>query len=136
MAAAPALRLLAEPLPDGHAVDATLARSRGLLDAVVLDGVEVVAEAETITEQAAQDVPAIEVGEVPADAPCSHPSCAHADPASPCVCTFCVGAGHGWITARIQDAARARCADRIAKAGGVFATLAIAGGLAEDDEEW
>lgn len=81
----------------------------------VVTTAEVVEEAETVTAEAAQDVAVIEVGPVPADAPCSHPSCAHANPNTPCWCTFCIGAGHGWITAQRGQAAYTR---RVGTVGG------------------
>jgi hypothetical protein len=99
-------------------------------------GVELAGPSAAVAAQA-EDVAVIEVGEVPAEAPCSHPSCAHANPHTPCVCYHCLGAGHGWITARQQDATRARTQARFdADPDGVMGVMRRAGGLAPDDEPW
>lgn len=95
---------------------------------------QIVTNAET-AEQVEEDVPVVEVGEVPADAPCSHPSCAHASPYTPCRCYHCYGAGHGFITARRQEAARAKAAERTARVyGDAFGSLATGGGIYTPDE--
>lgn len=68
--------------------------------------------------------------------PCTEGACLHAHPANPCTCTACHGVGHGHIQATEYETGKARFAARTQAAGGVFAALALAGGLATDDEEW
>jgi hypothetical protein len=68
--------------------------------------------------------------------PCTEGACLHAHPAGPCTCTACHGTGHGHITVTAWELGRAKHSIRTEAAGGVFAALAAAGGLATDDEEW
>ena len=65
---------------------------------------------------------------------CTNKSCLEADTHRDlCECTTCDGDGHGLAFMTAYDRELANMATRIDKAGGVFAMLGAAGGLASDD---
>ena len=78
--------------------------------------------------QQAEDAAVTETAE------CTNHACAHAAPGSPCDCWTCFGAGHGWIIARAQDAARATAQARIDRSGGIENVLRTARAIAPADD--
>jgi hypothetical protein len=104
--------------------DALAPTGPSLAQLMLARGAQLAGPATAVAAQT-EDVAVIEVGPVPAAAPCSHPSCAHASPHTPCVCYHCLGAGHGWITAQRAETARARFTAKVQRlhGGDVFGTI-------------
>jgi len=66
---------------------------------------------------------------------CTNASCVEANTHRDlCECTACDGEGHGLAFMATYNRGLASMEARIEKAGGVFAMLATAGGLAADDD--